>query len=99
MIEMDQYELIRIMSRSYKKGIRQIAKETGHHRKTVRKALAGKAPEYRRKKPVAHPVMGPYESFVEEWLTADKEIHKCICLYLVDLFYLSYCCIIFLGCS
>ncbi len=39
MITMDQYEYIRIAHRVYDKGIRQIQRETGHDRKTIRKAL------------------------------------------------------------
>ena len=39
MVKMDQYELIRTSQRVYKKSIRQIAKETGHSRNTVRKVL------------------------------------------------------------
>ncbi len=39
---MDQFELIRTASRVYGKSIRQIRRETGHHRTTIRKALAGK---------------------------------------------------------
>ena len=48
MIGMDQYELIRAAHRVYKKSIRQIARETGHHRKTIRKVLAGMESAYRR---------------------------------------------------
>ena len=44
MIGMDQYELIRTASRVYGKSIRQIRRETGHHRTTIRKALAGTDP-------------------------------------------------------
>ena len=47
---MDQYELIRTAHRVYKKSIRQIARETGHTRRTVRKVLAGQEPKYRREK-------------------------------------------------
>ena len=39
MITMDQYEYIRIAHRVYGKGIRQIQRESGHDRKTIRKAL------------------------------------------------------------
>ena len=41
---MDQYEHIRTAHRVYKKSIRQIARETGHTRQTVRKALQGLSP-------------------------------------------------------
>ena len=46
---MDQYEHIRTAHRVYQKSIRQIARETGHTRKTVRKVLQGLSPKYRRK--------------------------------------------------
>ncbi|MDA2933165.1 hypothetical protein MYX82_02355 [Acidobacteria bacterium AH-259-D05] len=46
---MDQYELIRTAKRVYGKSIRQIARDTGHHRVTIRKALAGREPKYRRR--------------------------------------------------
>jgi predicted transcriptional regulator len=41
MIGMDQYECIRTAHRVYQKSIREIARETGHHRRTIRKVLAG----------------------------------------------------------
>lgn len=72
MLEMDQYEFIRIMQRRYKKGIREIARETGHSRVTVRKALAGQVPEYRRSKEIVRPVMGPFEGIIEDWLMVDQ---------------------------
>ena len=56
---MDQYELIRTAHRVYQKSIRQIARETGHHRKTIRKVLAGKEPGYRRQQNPVCPVMEP----------------------------------------
>ncbi len=50
MIRMEQYELIRTAHRVYGKGIREIAREFGHHRDTVRRALSGQEPVYRQKK-------------------------------------------------
>jgi len=47
---MDQYELIRTAKRAYGKSIRQIARHTGHHRVTIRKALSREEPQYRREK-------------------------------------------------
>ena len=35
---MDQFELIRTASRVYGKSIRQLGRETGHHRVTIRKS-------------------------------------------------------------
>ena len=70
---MDQYELIRTAHRVYKKGIRQIARETGPTRRTVRKALGGQEPRYRREKEAACPVMDPVAGIVEGWLRSDRE--------------------------
>lgn len=39
MIGMDQYELIRTAHRVYGKSIRQIQRETGHHRVTIRRPV------------------------------------------------------------
>jgi len=73
MIGMDQYELIRTANRVYAKTIRAIAREYGHSRKTVRKALAGLEPKYRRKKEPFAPVMGPYADIVEAWMKHDLD--------------------------
>ena len=70
---MDQYELIRTAHRVYKKSIRQIARETGHTRRTVRKVLAGQEPKYRREKEPACPVMDPVAGIVDAWLQADRD--------------------------
>ena len=70
---MDQYELIRTAHRVYGKSIRQIQRETGHHRVTIRKALKGLEPKYRRVKPVPQPVMGPVAETVKRWLLEDRE--------------------------
>ena len=56
---MDQYELMRTAQRVYKKSIRQISRETGHTRKTIRKVLQGLEPKYRRKEEPACVVMDP----------------------------------------
>jgi len=70
---MDQYELIRTAHRVYEKSIREIAREYGHSRKTIRKALAGLEPKYRRKKDPPCPRMDPIAKTVEVWLQEDKE--------------------------
>lgn len=91
MIGMDQYELIRTAHNVYGKGVRQIAREYGHSRKTVRKALRGEVPRYRRKKPPHEPVMGMFRDVVDRWLIEDqaspkKQRHTAIRVYhrLVD---------------
>ena len=40
MLRMDQYSYIRTAVRVYKKGIRELSKETGHSRVTIRKVLS-----------------------------------------------------------
>lgn len=69
---MDQYELIRTAKRRYGKGIREIQRETGHHRQTIRKALAGMKPEYRRREPAANPVMDGVAGTAAKWLEQDR---------------------------
>jgi len=73
MIRMDQYELIRTAHRVYGKSIREIAREYGHSRKTIRKALMGLPPAYRRAKEPFAPVMGPFMITVEKWLQDDLD--------------------------
>src|SRR3989304_6377473 len=76
MIGMDQYELIRTAYRVYHKSIRQIARETKHHRKTIRKVLGGLEPQYRRQKATRMPRMGPVAEVVKRWLEADQQAPK-----------------------
>ncbi|MBI4481320.1 MAG: hypothetical protein HY652_00380 [Acidobacteria bacterium] len=73
MLGMDQYELIKTAYRVYKKSIRQIARKTGHTRKTIRKVLAGLEPRYGRGREPACRVMDPVGAVVEGWLRADQE--------------------------
>jgi len=54
---MDQYEYIRTAHRVYSKSIRQIQKETGHSRVTIRKVLEGEFAEYRRRSVQQYPVL------------------------------------------
>jgi len=70
---MDQYELIRTAARVYQKSIRQIARETGHTRKTIRKVLAGWEPKYRRRHEPACRVMAQVAPIIDGWLRADQE--------------------------
>jgi transposase len=76
MITMDQYEYIRIAHRVYGKGIRQIQRETGHDRKTIRKALREEPYGYSKRDRQPAPIVGPHLEVIQGWLTADKEISK-----------------------
>lgn len=71
MIGLDQYEMIRTAHRVYGKAIRELSREYGHHRDTIRKILAGVAPEYRRQKEPVHPVMDAYRAVIDAWLEKD----------------------------
>ena len=70
---MDPYELIRTAHRVYGKSIREIRRETGHHRETIRKVLKGLEPKYRRRKPTRCPVMDPVAPIIEGWLLGDRD--------------------------
>jgi len=68
--------LIRTAHFVYGKGIREIAREYGHSRKTVRKALKGMVPRYRRRGEPNAPVMAAYREVVDRWLIEDQERPK-----------------------
>lgn len=76
MLKMDQYELIKTAHRVYGKSIRAIAREYGHSRKTVRKALREVHPQYDRKKDRECPVMAPYRAVILGWLKSDEDAPK-----------------------
>ncbi|MBP7868139.1 MAG: IS21 family transposase [Acidobacteria bacterium] len=73
---MDQYEMIRTAHRVYGKTIRELAREYGHHRKTIRKILEGKEPKYRRTREPAEPVMEVVGDRIRGWLVEDKSNPK-----------------------
>ena len=72
MLKVGQYEYIRTAHRVYGKGIRQIAKETGHSRNTVRKALRGQYNGYGKRVKQPYRVLGPYVEIIDKWLEEDK---------------------------
>ena len=76
MITMDQYEYIRTAHRVYGKSIRQIQKETGHSRVTIRKVLEGEFPEYKRRSVQQYPILDKYRDTIERWLKEDRENPK-----------------------
>ena len=56
------------------KSIRQLQRETGHHRRTIRKALAdGSIPQYRRQGPRPCPVLDAVKGIIDRWLEEDLE--------------------------
>ncbi len=70
---MEQYEYIRIGHRVYGKSIKELMRETGHSRNTIRKALRTEYQGYSERSKGSRPVLGDYQSQIEEWLKSDKE--------------------------
>lgn len=73
---MNQYELIRTAHRVYGKNVSEIARETGHSRNTIAKALAGEYTGYTPRQSQPYPVLGPYREQIEQWLRDDKDRPK-----------------------
>ena len=73
MLTVDQYEYIRIAHRVYGKGIKEIARDTGHSKNTIKRALRGEYRGYRSRHEQPYPVLGPYIPIIHRWLEADKE--------------------------
>lgn len=76
MLKMDQYELIRTVHRVYGKSRREIARETGHSRNTIKKALQGQPWSYGPRRHQPYPVLGPYLSIIDGWLLDDRKAPK-----------------------
>ena len=73
MIIVEDKEAIRRAHYIQGKSIRQIHRETGHHRHTIRKALEdGMKPEYERVKLHSRPVMDPVKAIIDQWLEKDE---------------------------
>jgi transposase len=73
MLTVDHFEIIRRKVLLDGESQREVARELGHSRKTVAKALAHPTPPgYRGSKARKSPVMDPVRSIIEAWLEADK---------------------------
>ncbi len=70
---MDQYEFIRTAHRVYGKNISELARLTGHSRNTVKKVIRGEPWGYQEREKQPFPVLGPYLTIIDKWLTKDKE--------------------------
>jgi transposase len=76
MLKVDQYELIRISHRVYGKKIKEIARETGHSKNTIKKVLRGEYKGYKERDNQPFPVLEPYVGVIDAWLESDKENPK-----------------------
>jgi len=73
MLTVDQYAYIRIAHRVYGKGIREIARETGHSKNTIKKALREEYEGYGVRQRQPYPSLGAYLKTIDGWLTEDKD--------------------------
>jgi transposase len=76
MIRMEQYSFIRTAQRVYGKSIRQISRETGHSRKTIRQILCQEPYGYACRQRQPYPVLEPYLPIIDNWLEEDKSRPK-----------------------
>jgi len=73
MIQVEEKETIRRLYFNQRHSIRGIAKERGHSRKTVKKAVSdASVPEYRLTKARPSPVMDPFKAIISSWLEEDR---------------------------
>jgi transposase len=77
MITLEQYEQIRRMYHLHEKSARQIARELGISRQTVSRALhMDQPPAYTMSKPRSAPVLGPYQTRLEELLLENQRLPR-----------------------
>jgi transposase len=77
MISVEDREQIRRAYFSEEKSQREIARELGHSRKTVRKAIESAEPEgYRLRRPRPAPVLGPYKVRIDELLEENERLPR-----------------------
>ncbi len=76
MLKVDQYGYIRTAHRVYGKKIKQIARETGHSRNTIKKVLRGEYSGYKPRVMQPYPILGPYLKIIDKWLEDDKQRPK-----------------------
>ena len=74
---MDEWIELRRKIRNQEVPLRQLERETGIHRKTLRKIRDNSQPPgYQRIKPVYKSKIGPYIDRIKAIIEADKEVHK-----------------------
>jgi transposase len=76
MLKVDQYSYIRTAHRVYGKKIKQIARETGHSKNTIKKVLRGEYSGYKPRLKQPFPILGAYLKIIDQWLEDDKTYPK-----------------------
>jgi len=73
MLKVDQYDYIRTAHRVYGKSIKQIVRETGHSKNTIRKILRGQYKGYTSREQQSYPALGPHLAMIDRWLEDDRD--------------------------
>ena len=73
MLKVSQYDYIRTAHRVYGKSIKQISRETGHSKNTIRRALKREYSNYKSRQQQPYPVLGSYLTIIDRWLKEDKD--------------------------
>ena len=76
MLKVDQYSYIRTAHRVYGKKIKQIAREAGHSKNTIKKVLRGEYSGYKPRIQQPYPILGAYLKIIDSWLENDKQRPK-----------------------
>jgi transposase len=76
MLKVDQYSYIRTAHRVYGKTIKQIARESGHSKNTIKRVLRGEYAGYRPRFHQPYPTLGPHLALIDKWLNDDKDQPK-----------------------
>lgn len=77
MLTVQEKEIIRRAVLVEGKSQRQVARETGYSRNTIRKMVAdSEVPQYVQKEGRESPVLGPFKALLEEWIAADAQKPK-----------------------
>ena len=76
MIKVSQYDYVRTAQRVYGKQIKEIARETGHSKNTVKRILRNQYTGYKPREHQSHPVLEQYIPIIDSWLEQDKTKHK-----------------------
>ncbi len=77
MLTVKEWEQMRRAYHVEGKSIREIARETGHARRTVRRMVEAEAPpRYRRQRTRPAPALGPYKGRIQELLAQNKSLPR-----------------------
>lgn len=77
MLTVDDYEIIRRKHRDEGLSQRQLARQLGHSRKTIKKALdLAVPPGYQLKNPRPKTVIEPYKAIIDQWLEQNKAVRR-----------------------